>query len=102
MGLPAYTRIWQQNQAAKITADPAYPVNYVEHQLLQNHRTMNWDTQLDEYYTSYRDNNKEYKVWLTNVKSLHMYLGLIPKFQLAGFAIWNLNMMDATYWNELY
>ncbi len=103
LGLPAYTRIWKQNQAGKITANPAYPFRYVEQQLLQNHRLLTWDPQLDEYYASYRDSsNNEYKIWLTNVKSLQLYLALVSKYQLAGSAIWNLDMMDANTWNTLY
>ncbi len=102
LGLPAYTRIWKQNQTAML-ADPAYPFHYVEQQLLQNHRTLNWDPQLGEYYSSYRDNNhNEYKIWLANEKSLQIYLTLISKYHLAGSAIWNLDMIDTTTWNKLY
>lgn len=102
LGLPAYTRIWQQNQKDYIVKDPAQSVQHVENLVTQNHRELTWDSNMGEYYTSYTANNMQYKIWLPTVKSFNIYLGLIPQFHLAGSALWNLNLMNSDYWNRIY
>ncbi|MDP4105458.1 MAG: glycosyl hydrolase family 18 protein [Bacillota bacterium] len=102
LGLPAYTRIWEQNQQGSIVKDPAEPIQYVEDLVKQNHRNLSWDSTLGEYYTSYDVNNLQYKVWLPTVKSFNIYLNLISQFQLGGSAVWNLDFMNPSYWNQIY
>jgi spore germination protein YaaH len=102
LGLPAYTRIWEQNQQGNIVKDPAESISYVESLVKQDNRHLSWDSALGEYYTSYNVNNVQYKIWLTTAKSFNMYLNLISQFHLAGSAIWNLDFMNPTDWNQLY
>jgi spore germination protein YaaH len=102
MGLPAYTRIWQQNQQGNIVRDPAEPIQYVESLVAQNRRNLSWDSTLGEYYTSYHVNNLQYKIWLPTAKSLNIYLGLISQFHLAGSAVWSLDLMKSSYWNQIF
>jgi spore germination protein YaaH len=102
LGLPAYTRIWEQNQQGYIVNDPAEPIQYVESIVKQNHRNLSWDSTLGEYFTSYYVNNVQHKIWLPTVKSFNIYLNLISQFHLAGSAIWNLNLINANYWNQIY
>lgn len=102
IGLPAYTRIWEQNVNGNIVRDPAEPIQFVESLVTQNHRNLSWDSTLGEYVTSYNVNNLQYKIWLPTVKSLNMYLGLISQFHLAGSAVWSLDLMKAEYWNQIF
>lgn len=102
MGLPAYTRIWEQNTQGYIVNDPAEPIQYVESLVKQNHRNLSWDSALGEYFTSYTVNNVQYKIWLPTVKSLTIYRQLIPQLHLAGTAVWNLNLMNSDYWNQIF
>ncbi len=102
LGLPAYTRIWEQDQQGNIIKNPAMPVQNVEQLLKENHRNLNWDPRLGEYYTSYTDNNVQYKIWLTTVKSYNRYLSLVSQYHLAGTAVWNLNQIQPDYWNRIY
>jgi spore germination protein YaaH len=102
LGLPAYTRIWEQNQQGSIVKDPAEPIQYVEGLVEQNHRNLSWDSTLGEYYTSYNVNNLQYKIWLPTVKSFNIYLSLISQFHLGGSAVWNLDFMNTRYWNQIY
>jgi spore germination protein YaaH len=102
LGLPAYTRIWEQNQQGSIVKDPAEPIQYVEDLVKQNHRNLSWDSALGEYYTSYHVNNLQYQIWLPTVKSFNIYLNLISQFHLGGSAVWDLDFMNTRYWNQIY
>jgi spore germination protein YaaH len=102
LGLPAYTRIWEQNQQGGIVRDPAEPIQYVEGLVEQNHRNLSWDSTLGEYYTSYYVNNLQYKIWLPTVKSFNIYLNLISQFHLGGSAVWDLNLINTSYWNQIF
>jgi len=102
LGLPGYTRIWEQDQNGHVVKDPAEPIQYVENLVKQNHRNLSWDSTLGEYYTSYKVNNLEYKIWLPTEKSFNIYLNLISQFHLAGSAVWNLDLMKNDYWNEIF
>jgi spore germination protein YaaH len=102
LGLPAYTRVWQLDQQGHVVKDPAMPVQSIENELEQNHRTLTWNPQLGEYYTSYTVNNIQYKIWLSTKKSYDLYLGLVSQFHLAGTAVWNLNQIQPDYWNKIY
>jgi spore germination protein YaaH len=102
LGLPAYTRIWEENQQGKIVKDPAEPIQYVESLVKQDGRKLSWDPVLGEYYTTYNGQNTQYKIWLPTEKSFNIYLKLISQFHLAGSAIWNLDFMNTSYWNQIY
>lgn len=102
LGLPAYTRIWVENQQGNIVNNPAEPIEYVESLMIQNHRNLSWDSVLGEYFTSYYINNLQYKIWLPTEKSYNLYLQLINQYHLDGTALWNLNLMEANYWNQIY
>jgi spore germination protein YaaH len=91
LGLPAYTRIWEQNQQDHVVKNPAEPLQYVEKLVAQNHRNLAWDSTLGEYFISYTAQNLQYKIWLPNEKSFNLYLDLIPQLHLAGTAVWDLN-----------
>lgn len=102
LGLPAYTRIWEQNQQGNIVKDPAESIPYVESLVKQDNRNLSWDSALGEYYTSYNVNNIQYKIWLPTAKSFNIYLNLISQFHLAGSAMWNLDFMNPNDWNQIY
>lgn len=102
LGLPAYTRIWEQDKQGYIVKDPAYSVDYVANLVTQNHRNLSWNSALGEYNITYSANNMYYKIWLPTAISYHAYLNLISKLHLAGSAIWNLDFMNADYWNLIY
>jgi spore germination protein YaaH len=102
LGLPAYTRVWQQDHSGKVVKNPATSIQYVENLVAQNHRNLTWNSSLGEYYTSYTVNNRVYQVWLPTVTSFKEYLALIPQYHLAGSAIWSLDLMNAAYWNQIF
>lgn len=102
LGLPAYTRIWQQNRQGNIISDPAEPVQYVQSLIAQNHRKLSWNSDYGEYYASYTVNNVQHKIWLPTEKSFHIYLQLLATYHLAGSAVWNLNLMSSDYWNRIF
>lgn len=102
LGLPAYTRVWEQNQQNHVVKDPAEPIQSVENLVAENHRNMTWDSTLGEFYTTYTSQNLQYKIWLPTEKSFNLYLNLIPQFHLAGSAVWNLDQMNSAYWNKIF
>ncbi|MDQ0201412.1 glycosyl hydrolase family 18 protein [Neobacillus ginsengisoli] len=102
LGLPAYTRIWEQNHQDHVVKNPAEPLQYVEKLVAQNHRNFSWDSTLGEYFISYTAQNVQYKIWLPTAKSFNLYLDLIPQLHLAGSAVWDLNQMNSAYWNEIF
>ena len=102
LGLPAYTRVWEQNQQGSLIQDPAYSVHYVDEWLTKNHETLIWNPYLDQFYTSYEKNSDTFKIWLAGSKSLKMYLSLVANDHLAGSAIWSLDLMNAQDWNQLF
>ena len=64
LGLPAYTRVWQQDKSGKIIKNPATSVQYVKDLVTQNHQNLTWNSTLGEYCTSYPANYRVYQVWL--------------------------------------
>jgi spore germination protein YaaH len=102
LGLPTFTRIWQLDSNGNIVNDPAYSNSHVESLLKQKHVPTTWDSNLGEYTSSFVENNKRNKVWLTTTKSLKLYLSLIPQMHLGGSAFWNLNLISKNDWNQLF
>jgi spore germination protein YaaH len=100
--LPTFTRIWQLDSNGNIVNDPAYSISHVESLLKQKHVPTTWDSNLGEYTSSFVENNKRNKVWLTTTKSLKLYLSLIPQMHLGGSAFWNLNLISKNDWNQLF
>ncbi|MED1203608.1 glycosyl hydrolase family 18 protein [Heyndrickxia acidicola] len=101
LGLPSYTRLWESNAKGYIVNNPAFAVGYVEKLMNENHHSLNWDSTLGEYYTSYDVNNIHYQVWLPSQKSYDLYLKLCSTYHLAGAAVWNLDFMTSAYWNSI-
>ncbi|MGG3694382.1 glycosyl hydrolase family 18 protein [Heyndrickxia ginsengihumi] len=102
LGLPAYTRIWKENSSGKVVSDPALSLSYVQQLVTQNHRSLQWKKDLGEYYISYPANGLQYKIWMPTAKTFNTFLSLVPKYHLAGSAVWDLNLMPSNYWNQIY
>jgi len=102
LGLPTFSRIWQLDNNGKIVKNPAYSISHVESLLKQKHVPTTWDSTLGQYTSSFVENNKQNKVWLTTTKSLKLYLSLISEMNLGGSAFWNLNLITKNEWNQLF
>jgi spore germination protein YaaH len=101
LGLPSYSRIWQVNQNGKTISSRALSNEYVNTLMHENHFPETWEPKQADYYCTYYENGNSYKVWLTNNRSLEVYLNLAAKYHIGGIGFWNLNMMSSEDWNQL-
>lgn len=101
LGLPSYTRIWQVDANGGTVSSQAVSSEYLDTLALQEHLHEQWDPIIGAYYISYSKGGKQFEIWLTNTRSLLLYLQLISDYHLAGYGFWNLNLMSPNGWNKL-
>ncbi|AKL94020.1 glycoside hydrolase, family 18 [Clostridium aceticum] len=104
LGLPFYTRLWEeekQSEGSIKVSSRAYGMNAIASILEENNAVIQWDTTTGQYYSQYEKEEKTYKVWLEDQRSLALKASLIEKYQLAGFAAWRKDFEKEEVWDAL-
>ncbi|AOY75889.1 glycosyl hydrolase family 18 protein [Clostridium formicaceticum] len=104
LGLPFYTRLWEEEKqpdgSIKVSSR-AFGMDAITSILEENNAAIQWDAAAGQYYSQYEKEDKTYKVWLEDQRSLALKASLIEKYQLAGFAAWRKDFEKEDVWPAL-
>lgn len=96
LGIPFYTRIWtEENGTLKSST---IDMNNIE-KSIPSDATKVWDDDLKQYYVEYTKDQKKYKIWVEDEKSIENKLDLVEKYNLAGAAYWEKDRETEDVWN---
>ncbi|NLY42823.1 MAG: hypothetical protein GX066_02400 [Clostridiaceae bacterium] len=100
LGLPLYTRLWEE-QNGKVVKTTAISMQTAQDLVRQNNANIYWDNQSGQYIASYSINNKSYKIWMEDTKSIGLKASLVHKYSLAGVASWRRGFETPDIWPVL-
>lgn len=103
LGIPFYTRLWQETPAGSSSTLSATAVGMDgAARLLQDHgATPVWDEQTAQYYGEYVDEGSTYRIWLEEERSLEEKLKVMKERGLAGVAAWKLGIERSSVWDTI-
>ena len=101
LGVPFYMRKWEETvvkgktnvRSATLTMDES---NYI---IASKSIAPTWNDELGQFYYSYKENGKTYKVWVESKESIKRKLSLIKKYNLAGAAAWRKGHESSDIWD---
>lgn len=102
LGVPLYTRIWEENEAGEISSK-AVSMSKVKEWLEDKNAQPRYDADTGQNYAEHYDEEerKLYKVWLEDELSLSKRAELAMDYELAGVATWSRYFADETAWTAL-
>jgi len=104
LGLPFYTRLWQEEktdngtivkQAAVLSMEGSKKV------VNDNTAEVVWDEESGQFYTEYEKDGKTYKLWIEDENSINLKSSLVHKYKLAGTAAWSRTYENPAVWDVL-
>lgn len=99
LAVPFYTRLWTLNDN-KVSSQ-AISMEVANNFILKNNIKLAWDDKAGQYYGELEKDNKLYKIWLEDSKSLEYKASLIHKYNLAGIASWRKGFESPDIWISL-
>lgn len=104
LGMPFYTRLWQEVVQADGSVSVTSSVLYMEDaQALLNEKSLipEWDSESGQYYVSYTEGGATYKLWLEDATSIKGRVALVSEYDLAGCAAWRRGFETADVWGVI-
>jgi spore germination protein YaaH len=99
LGIPFYTREWIEDNRGKVINVRALYYKDLKAFLETNKLNPQFDEKYGLYHVSFYRYNLKHEVWFDNSETLYSKLELIEKHNLGGFAIWNLEAGNRSYWD---
>lgn len=103
LGIPLYTRLWtewEENNEHKIQSK-SMSMEEVRNLIDEKNLNVQWLDKEKQYYIEYEEDNKVYKVWIEDERSIANRLGLLNQYDLAGSACWRKGFEEESVW-ELF
>ena len=100
LGLPLYMRLWQEDNEGKVSAT-TLDMAGAEKLLKEKSAKRVWLKEQGQYYFTYVENGKQYKIWQEDKKSLSLKADLVKKYNLAGVASWRKGFEKQNIWGML-
>ncbi|WP_427338243.1 glycosyl hydrolase family 18 protein [Caloranaerobacter sp. DY30410] len=104
MGLPFYTREWEEykdNKGRLRVKSKVLTMKDVEKIIKENSLEVIWLKESGQYYTEYFRNGKKYRIWIEDDKSIELKAKLIYRYNLAGVASWRKGFEKESIWTVL-
>ncbi|WP_052045215.1 glycosyl hydrolase family 18 protein [Caloranaerobacter azorensis] len=104
MGLPFYTRQWEEykDSRGKIKVkSKVLTMKDVERIIKENNLEVIWLEDVGQYYTEYFKKGKKYRIWIEDDKSIELKAKLIYRYNLAGIASWRKGFEKESIWAVL-
>lgn len=105
LGLPYYTRIWQDDTASgeQVVRPTAYSMNRAFEIMTDNDAAFVWDPEVGQYYAEYQDEEEgiTYKLWHEEERSIEEKVKLMESYGLAGVAGWQIGLEKDEVWDVL-
>ncbi len=99
LAVPFYTRLWtiegDKISSKSLSMDNAN--NFVQ----KNNINMVWDEDVAQYYGELINEEKEYRIWLEDQKSLGYKISLVHKYNLAGISSWRKGFESENIWASI-
>lgn len=100
LGIPFYTRFWYVHSDGSVTSQAVADSN-VRSILQAHHAASQWNNQLGVAYARYPKPNGYEEVWYETQQTLARKLALVTNQQLAGIAVWSLELSDKQTWGTV-
>ncbi len=99
LSVPYYTRLWIEEDGNMSSQALSMDVanNFIE----ENNIDLIWDDESMQYYGETEKDNKTYRIWLEDSKSLEYKASLINKYNLAGIASWRKGFETEDVWQAI-
>lgn len=100
LGMPFYTRIWQEQKVdgEKKVTSKAVSMENVQKILDEKKPDIIWDKDSGQYYAQYKENDIVFKIWIEDAKSINLKSSLVHKYNLAGAAAWRRGFETEDVW----
>ena len=99
LAVPFYTRLWtiegDKISSKSLSMDNAN--NFIQ----KNNINMVWDEDVAQYYGELINEEKEYRIWLEDEKSLGYKISLVHKYNLAGISSWRKGFESENIWASI-
>lgn len=99
LAVPFYTRLWTIDEG-KVSSQ-AISMEAANKFIEKNNIQLVWDDKAGQFFGELEKDNKLYKIWLEDVKSLEYKISLIHKYDLAGVASWRKGFESPDIWVSL-
>lgn len=99
LGIPFYTRLWIEENEKLSSKSISMEVanNFISENSIQTV----WNELAGQYYGELIKDNKDYKIWLEDEKSLGYKVSLVHKYNLAGIGSWRKGFETGNIWGSL-
>lgn len=100
LAVPFYTRIWTEEVVDGKTnlMSKAFGMEDAHDFFIKKGGEFTWLEDVGQFYSEVKEDNKTYKVWLEDEKSLEKRLELVLKNNIAGIAGWKLWLEKDEVW----
>lgn len=100
LGVPFYMREWEE-VAGRKTSVRTMTMDEAKATIAARGLEPIWLEEEGQYYFSYEENGKLYRVWQEEERSLELKLRLVDRYNLAGVAAWRKGFESQDIWNLL-
>jgi spore germination protein YaaH len=101
MGVPFYTREWEETTAkngkVSVRAKTMSMIS-VDSRLEETRATLQWLGDKGQNYLQYVSDDKTFKIWVEDNRSMAARISLVKKFNIAGAAFWRKGFEKAEIW----
>jgi len=87
LGVPFYTRLWEELPGSR-PGVTTYSMQGVRDLLAEKGLVPTWDPSAGQYYITYEEDGKRYRLWIEDETSMAARLDLVDNYGLAGVASW--------------
>ncbi len=103
LGLPYYTRIWTEEvvDGEVDVSSKAYSMNKAYELMMEEDVTFEWLEDIKQYYAEYEKDDKIYKLWHEEERSIEEKVKLMEQYDLAGVAGWKIGLEKPEIWDVL-
>ena len=101
MGVPFYTREWAETKAknGKISARAkTMAMVSVDARLAETGATLQWLGDKGQNYFQYVSDDKTYRIWVEDERSMALRMGLVRQYKAAGAAFWRKGFEKPEIW----
>lgn len=104
MGIPFYTREWEEttleNGKIKVKSK-ALSMHQVKDRIDEYDPEIVWLEDIGQYYIEYVKEEKKYRIWIEDEKSIGLKADLVHKYELVGAASWRKGFEEEDVWAVL-
>lgn len=99
LAIPFYTRLWIEEEE-KLTSQ-SISMSVANKFINENSIETVWNETAGQYYGEMIKDNKDYKIWIEDEKSLSYKVSLVHKYNLAGIGSWRKGFETEDIWVSL-